>query len=472
MKLISVGLYTRFSQPQKKLNITLTFLAFLNSLVLGALSAYISEERYLLIFPILLLLFALLSNYRYDLLLWLCLLIFLLAQFRLAVFDLSRWIILFLLGLMSIYIIKQEKFSINPIAFGLGAVGVYSAATSIHSYYPAISLMKSVSLLLFSLFIIFVPSAIRRLHPLIGARRYFLKMYLWLAILAVITNVLFYLMMPSSSFLGGRFRGWFANPNGLAAIYGIFFVPVLAYALIKSRNSTVRLGIFLVFSLAMVELFATQSRAGITCGIISLLILSLGKVKLPSRVLILIMISLSVVIIYLENPQDNFLRRFVYRNEVVFTGSDRFPVWSSTWKNFLANPIFGSGLGVANTETDSQDLVFRSSDFTIEKANSFLGVLEELGLIGAGLLIMTLLPLLKKSFREIQSAPFNNYPITLVFASMVFSGLFNSIFEAWLLSVGSFLCFSYWIFAALIAGPESEQVQLKTSHPNIMLGIL
>jgi O-antigen ligase len=393
------------------------------------------------------------GNYRYDFLLWACPLVFLFAQFQITAFDLTRWLILLLLGLLSAYLIPKQKLA-NPVALGLGLLAFYSAVTSGLSYYPTVSLLKSISLLLLAGFLFFVPPAIQLLHPRMGAKEYMLRMYLYMAIMIVVSNAIFFLIRPSASFLGGRFRGWFMNPNGIGAVYGIFFLPILGFEVGK-RGGFAKLGLLFTFLLAVLELFASQSRAGILAGVAALFILILGKKRWASRIAIMVMLGLVVLAIYLGNPENDLIRRFVYRDEVQLEGSGRLSIWIETWNRFLAKPLFGSGLGVASTGADVGGLIFNSystlSGYTIEKGNSFLGALEELGLVGVtGLCVMLLIPILRACWNGLNSVDSSKDGSNLVLIAIVAAGLIDAVVEAWLLSVGSFISLSFWIFASFI----------------------
>jgi O-antigen ligase len=397
------------------------------------------------------------GNYRYDFLLWACPLIFLFAQFQIAAFDSTRWFILLLLGLLSANLIPKQKLAGNPVALGLGLLAFYSTVTSSLSYYPTVSLLKSISLFLLAGFLFFVPPAIQLLHPRIGAKEYMLRMYLHFAIIIVISNAIFFLIMPSSSFLGGRFRGWFVNPNGIGAVYGIFFLPILGFEVGKHKIGFAKLGLLLTLLLAAVELFASQSRAGILAGVASLFILILGQKKWASRITIMVMLGLIVLAIYVGNPENDLIRRFVYRNEVELEGSDRLPIWNETWNRFLAKPSFGSGLGVANTGSEVEGLVFNSVGYTIEKTNSYLGALEELGIVGVtGLIVTLLVPILRACWKGLNAVNLPKDKSNVILIAIVVAGLVNAGFEAWLLSVGSFPCFSFWIFTSLLLYTESD----------------
>lgn len=432
-------------------------LALLVSLAAGASLAIFPEETLFIALSISLVLFALVSNHLYDLLLYACPLIFLFAQFPIAVFDLMRWVFLLLLGLLSAYLIQKQKLAQSPVALGLGLMALYAVMTSPLSYYPTVSLQKGISLLLLAGFLLFAAPAIQLLHPRMGAKKYMLRMFLCFSIIIVISNAIFFLIRPSLSFLGGRFRGWFVNPNGIGAIYGIFLLPILGFEVGKHRMGFVKLGLLLTLLIAAIELLASQSRAGILAGVVSLFTLILGQKKWPSRILMVGMLGLIILVIYLDNPANNLIRRFAYRNEVRLEGSGRLPVWIATWNRFLARPLFGSGLGVADTGSATESVAFSSGGYTIEKGNSYLGALEELGLVGVtGLIAALFTPILRACWRELNAVKLSGDKSNLVLIAIVAAGLVNAALEAWLLSVGSFPCYSFWIFASLLVNAKED----------------
>jgi len=438
--------------------VTHIILALLISLGVGVTAAIFSQKTLLwLVIPIIL--FILISNKLYDFLLYAYPVVFLFAQFHIAALDLTRWFLLALLVLLSAYLILRQKLSINPVALGLGLVAFYSIVTSYLSYYPTVSLLKGISLLLLAGFLLLMPPAIQRLYPRIGIKEYILRMYLYLAIAVVLSNAIYYLLRPfstvgfhsSGSLLAGRFRGWFMTPNGIGALYGIFFIPILWSEIWKRKMGSAKLGLLFVFLLAFIQLLASQSRAGILAGTASLLVLILGPRKWASRVMILGMLGLLVLAIYVASPEDNLIWRFIYRNEVELQGSGRLPVWVATWERFLARPLFGSGLGVADTDSASDSVAFSTGSYSIEKGNSYLAALEELGLVGVTVLIGTLLiPLLRACWKGLNRVRSPEDKSNLVLIAIVIAGLVNTTFEAWLLSAGGIPGLSFWIFASLL----------------------
>ena len=444
----------------KKPSIVLITLIILLPLIAGVSVPFFPEETFLFSLLCIIIVFALVSNKFYDLMLLGCWLVFLFAQLH-EILEIARWPIFLILVLLSAYLAQKQKLLINPVVLGLSLIALYSMMTSLASYYPSVSLLKSITLLILAGLILFLPLVIERLYPHIGIKEYILRIFLYLAIAVVISNTIYYLLRPfstvgfhsSGSLLGGRFRGWFVTPNGIGAIYGIFFLPILAFALRKYKMGYAKLGLFFVFILAAIQLVASQSRAGIMAGIASLLVLILGPRKWGSRILLVSLIVLMALVIYIPSPGDNLIQRFIYRNEIELQGSGRLPIWIATWERFLARPLFGSGLGVSETDSVMDSIAFTTGGYSIEKGNSYLAALEELGLVGVLLIVAILLaPILKACWKG-----FNNNNLSrssnssnLVIIAIVIAGLFNATFEAWLLSAGGILGFSFWIFASLL----------------------
>jgi O-antigen ligase len=241
------------------------------------------------------------------------------------------------------------------------------------------------------------------------------------------------------------------NPNGVGALYGMFFIPVLAFEFISSKPGLTKFAILIVLILALIECIASQSRAGLLAGFTSLFILVLLRKKFQARVIIILSVVLISGGIIGSNPSNNLFRRFIYRNEQTLLGSGRLPVWIDTWGRFLEHPILGSGLGVSNTGLAPVDVAFTTAGYTIEKGNSYLGMLEELGIVGSLIFIGALIiPLFIYSWTYINSSDPIDTGTTQVLISIMVAGLVNAMFEAWILSAGSVLCYTYWLFMTLL----------------------
>ena len=438
----------------RKLSYIRYFPVLLICLITGVSSVYLPEYTLILSFLISVTIIFLIVDKIFDFLFCACLLVFLFAQFRIPAVEFSRWLLLLILGMFSAYLVRNKRFATSPVALGIGLLASYSIITSGLSYYPTISFLKSISLFLLAGFLLFIPPAIDILFSQISPKDFIIRMYFFLAILIVISNTFFFVLAPSSSFLAGRFRGWFMNPNGIGAIYGIFLLPIVWFKFSEQKNGVQKFGILLLFILTLVQLLASQSRAGILAGILSLYILFVGQKNLSMRILILGLIVIILLSIYLENPESNLIKQFIYRNETILDGGNRIPKWIDIWNRFLVKPILGSGLGV--TDTGQRDMfAFSSLNYTLEKANSYLGVLEELGIIGLLIIFLSILiPIFKACWKGLIAINLPQEKSSLILIAIIVAGLFNAIFEAWLFSVGSLISLSFWIFAALLLQPK------------------
>jgi O-antigen ligase len=396
---------------------------------------------------------------RYDLLLFIGIFIFAFAQFQKSIFELGRFFSLFFLCLLSAYLVRKIKIQKNPVSLGIGLLAFYSIISSPLSYHPTVALLKGVSLLLLGGFLLFVPLAIKRVHPQMDLKNYILRMYLWFSMVFVLSNMIYYFIRPfstddyfsGSSVLVGRFRGWFINPNDLATFLGVFFIPILWYEFTKRKMGLAKIGFFLVFLIALIELLATQSRAGTCAGIISLSILILGGKKWGFRIFLVVSVFVFLLTFYIENPSDNFIRHFIYRNEVKLEGSGRLDYWNAAWNRFLRKPVFGAGLGVSDTNTQTEGFVFSSRGYTLQKDNSYMTALEELGIIGTTILIvMLILPTIKKAWEEFKIIEPLRDTSNMVIVAIVSAGLFNACFESWLLSVGNLASLYFWIIVSML----------------------
>ena len=451
-------------------NIEWVFLSIFLSFLIGIAFSIINFKIVLLvIFVSFILIVLFIKRLFFDFLLLSSICIFIFAQFELPYIDLGRFASIFFMACLSAYVIKNKKIPKNKILVGLSYIAGYSLMTSFFSYYPTVAMSKSITLFLLVGFLLFVPPAIKIIHPQIETKEYMQRLFMMIAIVFTISNAIYYLLFPSSSngyytgtaFLNGRFRGWFVNPNDLATLLGVFFVPILWS---KFRNETIRFNKLILFILSIItiiELLGTQSRAGILSGFISLLILELGIKNWKTRIPFIAILIFLAVGVYLVNPEDNIFRQFIYRNEIELAGSGRLDYWKSAIIRFFQAPIFGSGLGVSITypKINLEGLVFNSQGFTLQKDNSYITALEELGVVGCLILGITLLlPLCRAFWKELIKTKKTFIETNLISASIVVAGLFNAIFESWLLSVGNIACISFWIFAFILMEDNSKYV--------------
>lgn len=396
------------------------------------------------------------SKYRVNIAIWLYLLTLLIevSQLGNSTLDVLRWIwmiVACILGMWSLHMRGPR----NIIAVGLVGLGIYASLTSLYSYTPLVSLLKSLSLVLLGGVLVFAIPAVK-MQSNSTLQRYFLHIYYLMSVGIVLSNGLLLLMQPEFAFLGGNFRGWVDNPNGLGALIGTFVVSILFFKISRPNLSLLQklvLGIILV--LAVVELFASRSRGGMLAALTGTLIVGWrqkGFALMIGLALLLLLVGTFIPSL----PISRALTEIIYKNESSIQGSGRLLIWQNMLEDIRRSPLIGNGLGVADVGTAGA-FVFNSGGYTIEKSNSYLALLDELGYFGA-LIFATLIlfPFVRKMLVSIKvSSPcYSVENIALI--AIILAGAIDAFFEAWMFAVGSFYCVTFWIFTFLLMARKSS----------------
>ena len=407
----------------------------------------------------LVILFIYIYNKLYDLSLWVLAFVYLAVQFQITAVEALRFVFLLAIVLFSLLLLRKHRVPLNNVVIGLALLGFYAVCTSFLSSYLLVAFLKGVSLILLAAFLMLMPPALNQLYPQKSSLKHVLELFSYLIVIVVISSIIYYFLFPESSnqrlggtaLLNGRFRGWFTNPNDIATFLGVFSIPILLFQARNQKSKLVKSAIIFVLLLTAGELIATQSRSGILAGFISMMVFILLSKNQPSRVLVISLIIIFAVLVILLKPNDNFLRAFIFRNEVNLEGSGRIAYWIAAWNRFLLKPVFGSGFGVSIGIINKVSFVFSSNEFSIQKDNSYIAALEELGIVGNLMLwLILLLPLAQICLRSIRSARMPPYEPKTVLVAVISAGMFNAVFESWLLSPGNIFCLSFWLFSAFI----------------------
>ena len=193
----------------------------------------------------------------------------------------------------------------------------------------------------------------------------------------------------------------------------------------------------------------------------------IGRKKTGSRILLLVTVLFLLLQIYVANPGNNVLRRLAYRNEVVLAGSGRIQYWLAAWERFLDKPILGAGFGISNNGADDGGLVFNTQGYKIQIDNSYIALLEEIGILGCVIMLPAIvMPLFKKSWLVMKMASSSLDETNLIFVAIIAAGFFNAIFEGWLLSVGNICGFSFWVFATFLMLEKDQKAPRPTQISN------
>jgi O-antigen ligase len=213
-------------------------------------------------------------------------------------------------------------------------------------------------------------------------------------------------------------------------------------------------------------LLFSQARAGILAGTVSCFLLCVALRKY--RVLIhgMVLVSALAVLSIMLTPGEKGDPAMPVRHTVTSTGDfflykghkdqgllgSRESPWQQTVAVIRDHPWFGSGFGTSLSPNQQRTALgsFESPWATTrEHGNSYLAILEWVGLLGVVPFIALLIALginLAKMWTTLARTR-NVYACSVPVAAVVTAGLIHAAFEDWLFAVGYYLCVFFWVFA-------------------------
>jgi O-antigen ligase len=252
----------------------------------------------------------------------------------------------------------------------------------------------------------------------------------------------------------------FGNPNSLGAVVGVVALPLLLWGTFISQQGNLYRRRGFSFLLGVLLLFASYSRAGIAAAVISCVsfCVCLGRyraiIKGAAMALLaaLVIASLSPI----RSDQSGSLLQFIYKgDQELGVMASRNSVWDRTVSAIRQRPWFGSGFGTVATNYDTagtSTVGFSSAGLTREHGNSYLAILEWVGLFGvipfyALVLIVATRAAQVLIWLKRTKDPFSPaVPIALIMVA----GLIHAGFEDWLFAVGYYLCVFFWSLAFIL----------------------
>ena len=325
--------------------------------------------------------------------------------------------------------------------------------SGIVSSLPVVSSLKALSLLLLFLY----GSTGARLALAGREQRFFPRLLAVIEIFVHVTAAIYLLL---------RFP-ILGNPNSMGAIMGVITVPLLFWGLLTTEVKTARRRIAFGLMLSVVLLFYSQARAGILAAavvcILTCVALRRYRLLVQGTIAAAGVAVLAVILTPSEQAEDMPVHHaessvssfFLYKGhaEVGVMGS-RASVWDETAAVIRERPWFGSGFGTrANNRAQDRDNDFgdysSSSDSTREHGNSYMAIVEGVGLLGGvpffALVIMLALKVggVFASLRRTANLRHYSVPVAMILAA----GLVHAGFEDWLFAVGYYLCVFFWMLA-------------------------
>lgn len=387
-------------------------------------------------------------------------------------FTSGRWAVLGA-GAFVGYVLYTKRQTRSYSTFHLVALFCVVAAcvSSMVSSFPGMSFAKTASLLLLFLY----ASTGARLAINGKEQNFFHWLLLAIEIVVYATGMAYF----------GAHRPIFGNPNSLGAVMGVVAEPMLFWGVFTAEKGTSlrrRRGFALLVCLVL--LFFSRSRAGIVAALCSSLMFAIfarrSRLVLQISIAVLLGATAAVLATPAESdnpdipsrPSDSSVQSFyLYKGkaESGILGSRRSP-WQEAVSTIQENPWFGTGFGTsANGTDDSVEVGLYSSNSrtTREHGNSFLAILESVGLLGvvpfAALIVVLLINLWRVWITLARTGRIADYSVP--FALVTTAGLVNACFEDWMFAVGYYLTVVFWIFAFALSDYLPAQVESVETQP-------
>jgi O-antigen ligase len=355
-----------------------------------------------------------------------------------------------------------------------GLAALVSAAVSA---FPKLSSMKALSLLLLFLY----GSTGARLALSGKEERFFPRLLLVVEIVAYISAVAYMVLRIPI----------YGNPNSMGAIMGVVVVPLLLWGVLTAEGKTRYRRMIFAFMLAVGLLFFSQARAGILAGVVAcgLACVALRRYRLliQGTVAFVCVATLAIALTPSQRLEDmpgrredsSLLGNFIYKgHDDVGVLESRLTPWDETVSTIQEHPWFGSGFGTRQTDQEDIDVGQYStvSAATREHGNSYLAIMEGVGLLGVvpffTLIVMLLLKVGCVFAWLRRTANVRHYTVPV--AMVLLAGLIHAGFEDWLFAVGYYLCVFFWVlaFAFIDLLPSATPALVRRLRPAFSFGVI
>jgi len=253
------------------------------------------------------------------------------------------------------------------------------------------------------------------------------------------------------------FQGPFGNPNSLGA-----FIPLVAPAVLlrlsrSGKQAPLMTAANALLAAAMlVFLFMSRSRGGmlatfIACG----WWLYFSSRKVFQAFVVCTLLAATIIFGYFPRYVESMNRVYVQKG-AAYVFQSRAKLLGDTWAAAMENPLLGVGFGTAKGYSENWHFGFESASAGREKMNSFLAAVEEVGLVGATLLVFPIAWIVIVSARRLfmirkfdPSA--GEFWVILTLSACLMGGLADSMAEAWLTSPGFFSAIMFWLIFGVLS---------------------
>lgn len=277
----------------------------------------------------------------------------------------------------------------------------------------------------------------------------------WCAVLVALGCVAAVLhVLPGTAI---HFRGPFGNSNTLGAFIPLV-APVLLLRVYQSANKepVVRVAHGALTALYAVCLVMSRSRT----GIIGTFVGCAWWLYFSSRRAFAWFVAtgfLGAVILFAYFPAyvGSLNQVYVQKGGRSILQS-RQRLIEESWEAAKENPALGIGFGVSRGLSEDWQFGFETGFANREKMNSFLAVVEEVGLVGVIFLVYPITWVLAASARRLKLIQTfhrseTEYWTVLTLSACMIGGLVDAMGEAWLTGVGFFSCIMFWLVYGVLA---------------------
>jgi hypothetical protein len=265
----------------------------------------------------------------------------------------------------------------------------------------------------------------------------------------------------------GFFAGPFGNPNSLGAFIPLV-APVLLLNLLRSfdKGPLIRVANVLLTIAYFILLFMSRSRAGLTATFLACgWWLYFAHRRAFGLFLGGALIAAVITGLYFPENVRNLSQVYVYKGSSYVLKS-RGDLLSATWDAAKESPLVGVGFGVSKGYSEDWEFAFESGIAGREKANSYLALVEEVGLIGAGFVLLPLAWVLVAAIQRLmlfrrRHQMGEEFWVTLTLSACLVGGLGSAFFEAWLTSVGFFSTVLFWLVFGVLAARLTTPIRVS-----------
>lgn len=369
-----------------------------------------------------------------------------------------RWVFLIVGGLVGIvkWAELERRRHLGAIHLVAGLCVLSAAVSAMVSSRTETSLLKCVSL-----FLLFLYGSCGGRAAVAGREAAFFR--------GLVTACEFVSYLTAFLYMILRFEV-FGNPNSLGAVMGVVIVPVLLWGVLIAEDRDVRIRRTVALGLAALLLASSLSRAGILgCAVaLTIMCVVLRRHLLLLKgafVLVFLVVALAVVQpAKFDALQSSFTQDVLYKGkpETGLLGSRQSP-WQETTSVIKENPWFGSGFGTDRLlDQVGTDSVFRTLEGSNrEHGNSYLALLQYVGVLGVFPFVILLILVLQLIFRSCaqlrRTADAHHFAVPLVLVCM--AGLIHAFFEDWLFAVGYYLCLFFWTSVFILSDVQPQRAR-------------